>query len=67
MRQADTIYEAKMLEVKRLDDERARAPIRPPPVGGTVYPTDKLGLYAMVGVPATLALALIALAITKRT
>lgn len=42
-------------------------PIRPPPVGGTVYPTDKLGLYAMVGVPATLALALIALAITKRT
>lgn len=47
--------------------EKITPPPPPPPVGGTVYPTDKLGLYVMVGVPATLALALIALAITKRT
>jgi hypothetical protein len=39
----------------------------PPPVGGTVYNVDKLPLIAMVGAPAVAALALIALAITKRT
>jgi hypothetical protein len=47
--------------------EKITPPPPPPPVGGTVYPADKLPLIAMVGAPAVAALALIALAITKRT
>lgn len=46
--------------------EKIAPPPPPPPVGGTVYPTDKLGLYAMVGAPVVAALALITIAISKR-
>jgi hypothetical protein len=47
--------------------EKITPPPPPPPVGGTVYPTDKLRLYAMVGAPVVAALALIAIAISKRS
>ncbi|MGD2201489.1 MAG: prenyltransferase/squalene oxidase repeat-containing protein [Candidatus Bathyarchaeota archaeon] len=42
-------------------------PPPPPPVGGTVYPIDKKPLYAMVGLPAILAVALFAWVLVKRT
>jgi len=47
--------------------EKITPPPPPPPVGGTVYAPDKTLLIAMVGTPAALALAAIALALAKRT
>ena len=47
--------------------EKFTSPPPPPPVGGTVHPTDKLPLYMMVGAPAALALAAIAVAFAKKS